>query len=129
METWGAHGTFAARYAGQWARAGAEARGRRIKCPLLLAACIVVGVLLGSLALGSGVTRNTAVWSGDGIPAPIFAVGRGEPARIPAMEQGPAPFSAGLDRPLDQQPSGEPFGDDGLTVDVRRVLEQIASEG
>ena len=124
MESWGAYGVFAARYAGQQACAGAAAPRRRIRGTVLLAACIVVGVLLGPLALGSDATGN-----GADVPAAVFAVGPGEPARIPAMDRGPAPVSAGPDRPLDQQPSGEPFGDDGLTVDVRRVLEQIASEG
>ena len=123
MESWGAHGVFAARYAGQRACAGAAASGRRIRGTVLLATCIVVGAFLGPLALGSDATRN-----GAGAPAAVFAVGPDEPARIPAMDQGPAPIRVGADRPLDQLPSGEPFGGDELMVDVRRVLERIASE-
>ncbi len=124
METWGAHGTFAARYAGQRACAGAGAPGRRIRGPRLLAACIVVGALLGPLTLGSDWTRH-----GAGVPAAVSAVGRGEPARIPAMDEGSAPFSGRADWPLDQQSAGEPFGNEELMVDVRGALEQMASEG
>ena len=129
MESWGAHGVFGARYAGQWARAGAGSPGRRIRGPQLLVACIVVGVLLGSLGIGSDATRNAMGWPGNGIPGAIFAVGPGEPARVPAMDEGPTLRGAGPDRPLDQQGSGEPFGGDELTVDIRRALEQMASEG
>ena len=129
MQSWGAYGVFAARYAGDRARAGARARERRIGGPLLLVAFIAVGALLGPLALGSDATRNGASWPGAGAPASVFAVGPGEPARVPAMDEGPAPFSTGPDQPLDQQLSGAPSGDDGLMVDVRKVLEQMASEG
>ena len=128
MESWGAHGVFAARYADQRAGVGAGAPGRRIRGRVLLAACIVVGALLGSLALGSDATRNGASRPGDGVPALIFAVGPAEPARLPAMDEGPAPVSGRADQPLDQQLSGEPSGDDELMVDVRRALERLASE-
>ncbi len=129
MESWGAHGVFAARYAGQWARAGAGSPGRRIRGPQLLFACIVVGALLGPLALGSYATRDGASRPDDGTPASVFTAAPAEPARIPALDERPAPGSGGADQPLDQQPSGEPFGGNELTVDVRRLLEQMASEG
>ena len=126
MESWGANGVFAARYASQWARAGAGTPGRRIRCRVLPVACVVVAMLLGSLALGSYVMGDDASQLGAGGPAVVFAAEPGEPARIPALDQGLAPFG-GADRPLDQRPSGEPSGDDELMVDVRRALEQLAS--
>ena len=127
MESWGAHGVFAARYADEWSRVGAATRRHRIRGPLLLAACIVVGALLGSLALGSYATGDGASLPGDGTPASVFTVGPAEPARIPALDEGLAPRSGGADRPRDQQGSGEP-SDDELMVDVRRVMERLASE-
>ena len=129
MESWGANGVIAARYVGQRARVGPGTPGRRVRGTALLAACIVAGALLGALALGSYVTRTGAGWPADGSPRAVFTTGAGEPARIPALDKGPAPFSGGADQPLDQQLSGEPSGDDGLMVDVREVLEQMASEG
>ena len=129
MQSWGAYGSFAAHYAADRAGAGAGARARRIRGTVLLAACIAVAALLGSLALGSNTTRDAANWPGDSAPASVYAVGPGEPARIPALGNGPAPRNGGADQPLDRQLSGEPSGDDGLMVDVRRVLEQMASEG
>jgi hypothetical protein len=95
----------------------------------LLTTCIAVATLLGSLALGSNTAPSDASRPGNDAPASVFAAAPGEPARIPALEEGPAGFSAGPDRPLDQQLSGEAAGGGGLTVDVRRALEQIASEG
>ncbi len=128
MESWGAHGVFAARYAGQWARAGAGSPGRRIRGPQLLVACIVVGALLGPLALWGDATRGGASRPGDGAPASVFTVGPAEQARIPALDQGPAPRSGGADQPLDRQLAGEPSGDAELMLDVRRALERLASE-
>ncbi len=124
MESWGAHGVFAARYAGQWARAGAGSPGRRIHGPQLLVACIVVGALLGPLALWGDATRDGASRLGDGAPASLFTVGPTEPARILALDERPAPGSGGADQSLDQQLSGE----DELMLDVRRALERLASE-
>jgi hypothetical protein len=129
MESWGANGVIAARYAGQRARVGPGTPGRRVRGTALLAACIAVATLLGSLALGSNTAPSDASRPGNDAPASVFAAPPGEPARIPALDEGPAGFSAGPDRPLDRKLSGEPAGAGGLTVDVRRALEQIASEG
>ena len=128
MESWGAYGVFAARYAGDRAPAGACQRGQRIRGAVLLAAFIAVGALLDPLATGNNVTRDSVSQPGSDTPAAVFDVGPGEPFRIPAMDEKSASSSGGADQPLDRHLSGEPSGDDGLLVDVRRVLEQLASE-
>ena len=85
MESWGAHGVFATRYADEWSPVSAATRQRRIRGPQLLVACLVVGALLGSLTLGSDATRGGASLPGDGAPALVFIMGSAEPAWIPAL--------------------------------------------